>query len=251
LGAEKGRGAYLIQHHEIWSGRPARVDETWRLPLRKIVIARWLETRAHAMELEDVCRVPNGLDTATFRVTQPIVGRHPRVAMLYSGWAWKGADDGIAALVIAKSSFPELEAVLFGTHPRPADLPGWIDYLRDPPQERLVRDVYNGSSIYCCPSHAEGWHLPPAEAMGCGCAVVSTDIDGVGDYAEDGRTALMSPARDAEALAANLLRLLRDDTMRVRLAMAGHENIQRFQWEQSTRELERALFADANVSAGT
>ena len=85
----------------------------------------------------------------------------------------------------------------------------------------------------------------------CLIAVVSTDIDGVGDYAEDGRTALMSPARDAEALAANLLRLLRDDTMRVRLAMAGHENIQRFQWEQSTRELERALFADANASAGT
>ena len=43
LSDRKGRGCYLIQHHETWSGRAERVDETWRLPLRKIFIAPWLE----------------------------------------------------------------------------------------------------------------------------------------------------------------------------------------------------------------
>jgi glycosyltransferase involved in cell wall biosynthesis len=242
LSPEKGRRCYLIQHHETWSGRAERVDETWRLPLRKIFIAPWLQARALDMGLEDVHRVPGAIDLDRFRVTRPIDGRPRRVAMLHSGWAWKGADEGIVALGIARQSVPDLEAVLFGTGPRPADLPPWIEYQQDPPQDRLIDEVYNGSSVYLCPSHAEGWHLPPAEAMGCGCAVVSTDIDGVSDYAVEGSTAVLSPVADPVGLAANLVRVLQDDALRVRLAERAHTEIQQFRWERSTEELEQALF---------
>jgi glycosyltransferase involved in cell wall biosynthesis len=242
LSSAKGRGCYLIQHNEIWSGTQERVDRTWRLPLRKIVIASWLLERAHALGVDDVRLIPNGLDTDRFRLTRPMDSRPRRVAMLHSGWEWKGAVDGIAALEIARSSVPDLQAVLFGTGPRPKDLPGWIEYAQDPPQDNLVDEIYNGSSVYLCPSHAEGWHLPPAEAMGCGCAVVSTDIDGVRDYAVDGSTALLSPTRDPEALARNLVRVLEDDPLRLRLARTANQEIQRFRWESSTEELEETLF---------
>jgi glycosyltransferase involved in cell wall biosynthesis len=242
LSSAKGRKCYLIQHHETWSGRAERVDETWRLPLRKIFIAPWLEQRALEMGLDDVRRVSGAIDLDRFRVVRPIEARPHRVVMLHSGWSWKGADEGIAALEIARRSVPDLEAVIFGTAPRPADLPRWIEYAQDPRQDELVDEIYNGSSVYLCPSHAEGWHLPPAEAMGCGCAVVSTDIDGVRDYAIDDRTALLSRVRDPEALARNLVRVLEDDTLRLRLARTANAEIQRFRWENSTEELERALF---------
>ncbi len=248
LGAEKGRGCYLIQHHETWSGRTERVDATWRLPLRKIFIAPWLEERARTMGLTDVHRVSGAIDTSKFQVITPIDDRPPRVAMLSSGHAWKGLGEGIAALSRAKRAVPVLEAVLFGTSARPTGLPDWIEYVQDPPQDRLVAEVYNGSSIYCCPSHAEGWHLPPAEAMACGCAVVSTDIDGVRDYAKDGKNALLSPVRDPDALAANLVRLLQDDGLRVRMATAAHSSIQQFRWEVSTRQLADVLFTPALMS---
>jgi len=242
LSSAKGRGCYLIQHHETWSGRAKRVDKTWRLPLRKIFIAPWLEQRALDMGLGDVHRVPGAIDLDRFRVVRPMEDRPRRVVMLHSGWSWKGADEGIAALDLARRSVPDLQAVIFGTGPRPADLPGWIEYAQDPPQADLVDEIYNGSSVYLCPSHAEGWHLPPAEAMGCGCAVVSTDIDGVRDYAVDGSTALLSPVRDPEALARNLVRVLEDDALRLQLAQTANAEIQRFRWESSTEALERALF---------
>ena len=249
LDPAKGHGCYLIQHHETWSGRAERVDETWRLPLCKIFIAPWLEARALAMGLDDVHRVPGAIDADRFCVSSPIAHRPRRIAMLSSGWAWKGLDDGIAALGIVHAEMPDVAAVLFGTGPRPAKLPAWIEYQQDPPQDRLVADVYNGSSIYLCPSHAEGWHLPPAEAMACGCAIVSTAIDGVSDYAYDGQTALLSPVRAPDALAANLLRLLRDDQQRVALAHAGHDAMQQFRWDDSTRALESVLFADERADA--
>ena len=115
--------------------------------------------------------------------------------MLYSETQVKGSHDGIRALEMAKRQAPQLAAVLFGVSARPKNLPPWIEYFSQPGIEELVGDIYNGSSIYLCPSWTEGWHLPPAEAMACGCAVVSTDIGGVRDYAEHGVTALLSPPR--------------------------------------------------------
>jgi glycosyltransferase involved in cell wall biosynthesis len=145
--------------------------------------------------------------------------------MLWSPAALKGGADGVAALEAAHREVPQLEAVLFGVTARPPALPLWIEYVHNPSRPELVERIYNASSIYLCPSWSEGWHLPPAEAMACGCAVVSTDIDGVRDYARPGETALLSPPHDPAALAANLVQLCRDEEERVRLAVAGHDVI--------------------------
>jgi glycosyltransferase involved in cell wall biosynthesis len=120
-------------------------------------------------------------------------------------------------------------------------LPSWIEYIHNPSRVSLVEDVYNASSLYLCPSWSEGWHLPPAEAMACGCAVVSTDIDGVRDYARPGRTALLAPVHDSAALAAHIVRLSRNDDERVRLALAGNEFIGACTIERSLDAFELCL----------
>jgi len=242
--ASKGRKHYLVQHYETWDGPAARVDATWRSPLRKIVIAEWLYQRGRALGVppEDLFRLPNpGIDPATFRLTRPITPRRSRVAMLWSPAPVKGGNDGVAALELARREVPDLDAVLFGVTPRPSTLPSWIEYVHDPSRVRLVEDVYNASSIYLCPSLSEGWHLPPAESMACGCAVVSTDIDGVRDYARPGQTALLSAAGDPAGLAANVVRLCRDEDERSRIAAAGNEVIGNCTVERSLDAFELCL----------
>src|SRR5690625_2610444 len=164
-GPEKGRKCYLLQNYEIWGGPKERVDATWRAPLDKVVIAKWFLDKGEELGVprEAMTHIPNGIDFSVFRLLRPIEERPPRVAMLASSVATKGLGDGVRALEIAKSEFPALEAVLFGIEPRPHELPGWIEYVENPSPEVLVGDIYNGSSIYLCPSHLEGWHLPPAE----------------------------------------------------------------------------------------
>jgi glycosyltransferase involved in cell wall biosynthesis len=130
---------------------------------------------------------------------------------------------------------------------KPADLPGWISYQGNVSEESLVA-IYNSSSIFLCSSAAEGFALPPAEAMACGCAVVSTDCGGNREYAVHDVTALLSPPRDPEALAMNLLRVLEDDGVRIRLASEGHSRIQAFTWQRSTDLLEE--FIEAGVRPG-
>ncbi len=239
----KGAKFHLIQHYEVWGGPKQRVDATWRAPLHKVVIAKWLYDVALALGVspDEIAHIPNGINHKVFHLTEPIEKRAPTIAMLFSELEWKGSAEGVKALEAVKERLPSVQAMLFGVKPRPRWLPRWIRYVADPPQSFLVDQIYNRSSIYLCPSWTEGWHLPPAEAMACGCAVVSTDIGGVRDYCEHERTALLCPPRDPESLAANVVRLLEDDRLRVQLAKAGHERIQQFSWEKSTDLLERFM----------
>lgn len=237
----KGEKCYLFQHYEIWSGPKEKVDATWRSSFHKIVISKWLYDIGCSLGAKDMVYIPDGINHNFFKVLNPIEGRAPCVSMMYSKLSWKGSKEGIEALNLTKKKFPNLRAILFGVSRRSRDIPSWIEYRRDPPQNALVRDIYNQSSIYLCPSHIEGFALPPAEAMACGCAVVTTDCGGVRDFAENEVTALISPAKEPKTLAKNLLRLLEDNNLRIKIAKAGQKHIQQFTWERSTDLLEKFL----------
>lgn len=240
--ADKGRKFYLIQHYETWDGAQAEVERTWRLPLHKIVIAKWLRQLAQNFgEAARVTYIPNGLDFTHFKITTRLATRPLRVGMLaHPEFAWKGTADGLAALELARQQVPELQVILFGTHPRPADLPAWIEYLQKPNAEQLLA-LYNSCAVFLHPSWAEGWPLPPAEALACGCALVAAANPGVLDYAEDGVTALTAPIQQPAALAQALLAVLKNADLRLRLAEAGHAQIQQYTWERATLAFEAAL----------
>ena len=238
----KGRAWYLIQSYEDWMGEEARVRESWQLPLRKIVVSRWLERRAHELgEGARTVRIPPGLDGDQFRVLHPAETRQrPRVGMLAHPLAIKGTADGVAALTRVQQRIPSLEAVLFGTTPRPADLPDWIEYEQSPSPSALV-DLYNSCQVFLHPSHLEGWGLPAVEAMACGCALVAAHNEGVDDFAEDGVTALVVPIRAPEQLAEAVERLLTEEDLRHRLAAAGRERVAQFNWSTAVDLMEETL----------
>ncbi|MEO6922982.1 MAG: glycosyltransferase family 4 protein, partial [Bryocella sp.] len=228
--AAKGRKFYLIQHHETWSGSDDRVNATWKLPLKKIVIAGWLQDIATEMG-ESAVLVHNGLDFERFRLKVPIDARDPyKVLMLFHDIEWKGSLDGLKAFLLAKEQEPKLELTLFGVVPRPADLPAEIPFYENAEQTMLEK-LYNGTAVFLAPSWAEGFPLPPAEAMQCGAALVATDIGGHAPYAWDGDTALLSEVKNPEAMAKNILRIVREPGLREKIARRGNEVIAQFTWE--------------------
>lgn len=234
------RRLYLIQHLETWGGPEERVLATWKAPLEKIVIAKWLAEIA-AREGESAAYIPNGLDFEQFGVDLPVEQRNPRqIAMLYHDMEWKGSRDGLQALTILKHRYPDLQVELFGVPEQPARLPHWITYHRNPPQSRL-RELYNRASIFVSPSWAEGWPLPPAEAMMSGAAVVATDIGGHREYCVDRRTSLLVPPRDPSALANAVSALMEQDALRRMIARAGNDNIRQFTWARALSAFEEVL----------
>jgi L-malate glycosyltransferase len=238
---EKGEKFNLIQHYAVVFGNDKeQVHAIWKAPMHTILISKWLYAIAEEIGCKDIRLIPIGLDTSKFHLIRPLTDRPLSVAMLYHAAKWKGSADGIRALEITRQKYPQLRAVFF-SQARPGVLPEWAEFHRDPPQDYLVKEIYNGCRIYLCPSWSEGFPAPPMEAMAGGCALVTTDNGGVVEYAEHEKTALVSPPRNPEALAANLVRILDDDALRMRLAEAGRKRMDDFPWEKSAAELEKAL----------
>ena len=242
----KGRKFYLLQSLETWGGPEDRVMATWRQPLQKIVIARWLEAIAEGMG-EKSTYIPNGLDFNAFGVDISPQERNPnRVIMLYHRIELKGSADGLTTMQRVHGQIPTLEADLFGVPPAPEGLPPWIRYHRNPPQAKLRR-LYNQAAIFLAPSWIEGWPLPPAEALMSGCALAATDIGGHREYSIHDRTALLSPPKNPKAMAENVISLLQDQEQRIHLARAGNEYIQQFTWDRAVDVFETALLADVTT----
>jgi glycosyltransferase involved in cell wall biosynthesis len=223
--------------------RPELDETVFTQPCPQVCVARWLLElgRRAGVPGDQLVYAPHGIKHDKYRVMQPIENRPTRIAACYSPHSTKGAVFAIEALERAKERVPELTAVLFGTWALEHQIPDWITYLRNPDQEVIVRDIYNGSSLFVSASIIEGFGMPSIEAMACGCALATTDNGGSEDFAIHGQTALVSPPRDVEAMAGNIVKLLTEDARRVGLAQAGNEYVRRFDWDESAALLESFL----------
>ena len=240
--ASKGRKFYLVQSYETWNLPEDKVQAGWKLPMHKIVVSRHLQRIADGFgEQWRTTYIPLGIDLSLFRLLKPIIERRElRVGMLAHPNEVKGTRDGLAALELVKQHHADLQVALFGTEPRLDFIPDWMSYERLPTAERLV-ELYNSCRIFLNPGWAEGWGLPAAEAMACGCAVVSADNGGIHEFAVDGETALIAPIKRPDLLAEKILVLIDDDELRQRLAVAGHQSIKQISWEQAVNSLQTIL----------
>ena len=235
------RKFYFIQGYENWGGvTEEMLHSTYRYPLKKMAVANWL--RNIIREIGEECEfIPNGFDFNYFQYTNPIEKRDRyTIAMLYHTAELKGCKYGFEALELVKQKYPQLCVLVFGTTPRPEGLPDWYDYYQKPNRETHNK-IYNEASMFLGTSSSEGWPLVVGEAMMCGATMVCTDNKGYLEMAKHEENALVSPVRDAQALAENVIRLIEDDELRVRLAGNAKEGIRKFSWDRSYAKLLEVL----------
>lgn len=84
-----------------------------------------------------------------------------------------------------------------------------------------VPQLYAASHIAVLPSYREGLPKSLIEAAACGRAVVTTDVPGCRDAIDPGKTGLLVPVRDPQALADAIARLAGDATQRQAMGAAG------------------------------
>ena len=75
------------------------------------------------------------------------------------------------------------------------------------------------------PSYREAQGLTILEAMALSRPVVASDVGGIPEMIEDGKTGLLVPPHDAEALADAIIRLLKNHPLADTLGRAGHDMV--------------------------
>ena len=84
-------------------------------------------------------------------------------------------------------------------------------------------------------SSKEGWGLTVIEANACGTTVLASNVPGLRDAVRDGETGLLYEFGNIDELSAKIKLLLRDTSLRKRLADAAYAWAQTFDWEMSAR----------------
>jgi glycosyltransferase involved in cell wall biosynthesis len=240
--ARKGRKFYLVQGYETWNGPKERVEATYRLPLRKIVVSSWLKGIMKEQFHEEVLGpVVPGVRLEQFYHDGKTDHSPSRLGMLFHNLECKGMDDGLAALSIVAREVPEIRLVTFGVirlrSGQRRTFPCAVELHENPPQDTL-REIYSSCDIWLCPSRGEGGPpLTSLEASACQCALVTTDIGAVRDVYQHDVSALVSPPCRPDLLADHVLALLKDPERRQRLSQAGCQRARQFTWKRFAGEL--------------
>ena len=91
----------------------------------------------------------------------------------------------------------------------------FLGYVTDP------GPLYSEADLLVMPSLWEGLPYTLLEVMACGCPVLTTTAGGLPELVDDGKTGLLVPPGDSEALAAGIRRFIEEPTLGRRLATAA------------------------------
>jgi glycosyltransferase involved in cell wall biosynthesis len=131
-------------------------------------------------------------------------------------------EKGVDVLLAAMRQMPDVPVVIAGDGPSRASLEAdgrhgvfFLGRVDD------ILAVYKSCDVIAIPSRSEGQGIVALEAMAAGTPIVASRVGGLAEMLTDGETALLIPPDDPKALAAGILRLRDDETLREKLAENG------------------------------
>lgn len=234
----------LINYH---SGE-AR-DHLQRFRSAKLVLTRVDKIVVPSGYLVDVLRefglsaspVSNIVDLSQFvyRERTPL---RPHLVCTRGFSTYYSVDVVVRAFAEVKKQFPEAQLDLVGSGPLEADIRTLVADLNlsgvsftGVASRQQIGRCYDRADIFINASWLDNMPLSVIEAFASGTPVVTTSPECMPYLVEHERTGLLSPVGDDKALAANVIRLLRDPALAARLALNAHSEAQNYTW-QNVRE---------------
>ncbi len=174
-----------------------------------------------------------GINHSVFNIKIDIGDRKPtKVVFILRPGEQKDPYTAIAAMRLLHAQDENIELSAFGTL-QPNLVPSFIRYHYRPTNTE-ISELLNQNSIFVMTSTVEGTPAPPLEAMACGCAVVSTDCAGIGEYLEDGFNGLLAPIKQQNVIAEKVSLLIFDSKLRLFIAKNGIETSHKYTYKKMT-----------------
>lgn len=249
---ELGEPVHYIRHHEVYAGDGDRARAVYRLPGRKVAIARWLvRTLEDEYGQSGVAYIPNGIDHNQFSSGDREPSGRRVLGFLYSRKSWKNCAMLYDAIARLRAQGVPFEVVAFGSdfpvagEAFPADAA-----LHVLPRQERIAEIYRSIDCWAVSSDFEGLGMTGLEAAACGCPLVSTRSGGPEDYTIEGENGRLVPPKDPAAMANAIAAVLgsSDEAWRS-MSVASRRIASGFDWDRSAAKFE-AFLVSGSVSAG-
>jgi glycosyltransferase involved in cell wall biosynthesis len=166
----------------------------------------------------------------------------PAIVILGSLHWYKGAQDVISAFSIARKSIPNLSLYILGEGPMRNRLQKQAARVEDNGSIHLKgfiadpRPYLSQADVFILPSHREAFGIALAEARKAGCAIVGTNVGGIPEVLEGGRSGVLAPANSPKDIARIVIELLSDPIQLESLKRRAVTNVHWLRVERMSRE---------------
>jgi glycosyltransferase involved in cell wall biosynthesis len=144
----------------------------------------------------------------------------------------------VKAFAAIGNEFPEATLDLVGGGPLEGDIRKLVSDLNlsgvnfcGIASRNEIGRYYDRADIFVNASRLDNMPVSVLEAYASGTPVVSTSPQGMNYLVQHQGTGLLSPVGDAEALAANVIRVLRDPQLASSLIAGGLKQLEQYRWD--------------------
>jgi glycosyltransferase involved in cell wall biosynthesis len=243
------RAKSIVHVHVKWSEAYSRAAR-WSVQQADAVfgISKYVTGTVVAMgrPASEVYTIPNAIDASrwdpstdgsAFRQELGIPLDAPLLASVSRLFSWKGQRELLRAFALAHAVRPDAKLVIVGDDVSGRD-GAYLRELKELAQtlgvasdviftgaRRDVPRVMAACDVFTLPSFEEPFGLVFLEAMAMARPVVAIDNGGTPEVVEHGRSGLLAPPWDIQALAANITTLIRDPELRARLGRHARQRV--------------------------
>lgn len=238
---------YFLQGYETFDPNASKqqIDNTWRLPLTKIVISDNLFKITKKLGVENSTKLlKNFVDTKEFpiRINNSDDDRDS-ISFLWHENPQKQSELGLKIAKRLHHQFPNLKIKMFGVG-IDGNIPNWIEIINNATVDDL-NIIYRKSLVYYMPSAYEGWGLTGMEAMACGAAVVSVDNGGIWEYADQKSAVIVD--NDVDQLFNAIVDLIEHPKKREQLVTNAYQRVTELTLAKQTKKLVQILSENKGV----
>jgi glycosyltransferase involved in cell wall biosynthesis len=211
-------------------------------PNKITAISNFLKNRALNLGApeEKISVIPNGVDFSEINKLKEIE-KIPRRIICVGRLSWeKGHEYLFSAMQKILMEFPDARLVLVGAGPKENELKELanslrishvIDFLGNLSHNRALEEIKK-SSVFICPSLAEGLGIVFIEAQACGIPVIGTKIGGIPDVIQDGVNGLLISSRDSEAIYNAIKGIWNNPSLASEYVQNALQSVKKFDWDK-------------------
>ena len=233
-----------------WMNRRLIKRLTHTVAISNAVRELWCDS--DGIELKRVKVVPNGVpgNAATSRQARQRDATCIRIGTVGRLSYEKGTEMLIEAFGLVREHLPKSKLVLVGDGPERSRLEqmtldrGLTDCVDFLGTRNDVPALLTSFDIFVLPSRSEGLPMALLEAMATGLPIVATAVGGVPEAIRDGKSGLLIPPEQPQAIADALIRFASDEALRNSIGSAARQDF------EQRYELSRMVNAYENLMKG-